>query len=943
MPSGIRRRARALGLTAAVALAAALSLAPPAPPRAHAATATTAWQDGQFTVDTPNLVRRSNVVLGRPNAAQSQFMPLGNGTLGAAVWAAGGFTAQLNRSDTYPDRKSPGWLTIPGLAKLTGATDYSAHLDLYDGTFTESGGGMTATASVRADKDELVVDVTGADPNSQQSAQLSLWSGRSPQALASGALGTLAETWVDNTQPGASGAVFGSLGAVTAGGQNVSAAVVDPETVKVSFSPHPDGSFRVVAAAPHWTGGDAQATATRLLGTDASAASAALEAAHLAWWHSYWGRIGLVRFSAADGSADYLENLRTLDLYDAAAESRDTYPGSQAGVADLFSPYQDDHKWDPGSYWQWNMRMQVQANLSAGAFDLNTPYFNLYRDNLTNIQSWTQAHMGQRPGSCVPETMRFNGQGYEYETWLSSPGLNCDAASGPYYNARTISTGAEVGLWVWRQYLMTRQTSFLAANYPLMAQASRFLLAYATTGPDGYLHTYPSNAHETQWDVHDPTTDLAAMQALFPATVQAARLLGRDPDLVTQLDAAIPELRPFARTDAATQSQLLTPAADAAGTDVIAPSYDPSASKMNSENIGLEPVWPYGLIGDSGSLSDLAERTYADRPNQEVNDWSDDPIQAARLGLGSEVAATLTGLTERYQHLPSGLATFVGDEPYVEQQGVVAAALDEALVQDYDGLIRIAPALPAGWDADGTVFVQGGSKVSVQVHGGTVTTVGVNAGSTGTLKLRNPWPGQPVEVVDGRDETTLVVAPTAATQISIPVVAGRSYLVQRPSAPVSALPVAAVTGMPPTAARTLGPVSIGLPATAAPNDQPLVSAASSRCLDDPGGSTSPGTRVDIWDCGGGANQNWTYTSGQALTTEGLCLDASGGGTSPGTAVILWPCQGSANQQWAFATDGTIRGVRSGLCLDVTAGATGNGTPLELWNCTAAANQHWSTA
>jgi len=171
-----------------------------------------------------------------------------------------------------------------------------------------------------------------------------------------------------------------------------------------------------------------------------------LESAHLAWWHGFWGRVGLVKLSSADGAADYLENLRTLDLYDAAAESRDTFPGTQAGVADLFSAYQDSHKWDPGAWWHWNIRMQVQANISSGAFDLNAPYFRLYQQNLAGIQAWTQAHMGNRAGICVPETMRFNGAGYEYETWLSSTPTNCDAASGPYYNARTISTGAEVGL-----------------------------------------------------------------------------------------------------------------------------------------------------------------------------------------------------------------------------------------------------------------------------------------------------------------------------------------------------------------------------------------------------------------------------------------------------------------------------------------------------------------
>ncbi|GAA1957800.1 RICIN domain-containing protein [Kitasatospora viridis] len=898
--------------------------------------ATTAWQAGRFTVDTPDLVRRSDVVLAGPNRDQTQALPLGNGTLGAAVWAAGGFTAQLNRSDTLPDRKSPGWLTIPGLAKLTSAPDFAAHLDLYDGTLVESGGGMTATVYIRADKDEMVVDVTGADPATPQTARLALWSGRSPQALAAGQVAALGETWVDNSQPGASGSTFGSLGAITAGGQAVTAAVVDPETVQVSFTPNADGSFRVVTAAPHWAGGDALATADSLLGTDATLPSASLSAAHLAWWHGFWGGIGLARFSSADGSADYLENLRTLDLYDAAAESRDTYPGSQAGEGDLFSPYQDSRNWDPGAYWHWNLRMQVQVNLSAGAFSLNDPYFSLYRDNLPAMQAWTQAHMGGRPGICVPETMRFNGQGYEYETWLSSPGLNCDASSGPYYNARTITTGAEVGLWVWQQYQMTGDRAFLAANYPLMAQSARFLLAYATTGADGKLHTYPSNAHETQWDVHDPTTDLAAEQTLFPATVQAAQLLGQDADLVAQLNAAIPKVLPFARTDAATRTQLLTPAADAAGQDVIAPSYDPAATNHNSENIGLEPVWPYGVIGDSGPLTDLAKRSYAVRPYPLANDWNLDPLDAARLGLGSEVGSTLTALTEKYQTLPAGFANFFAQDFYAEQQGVTAAALDEALVQDYDGLVRIAPALPPGWDADGTVFIQGADKVSVQVHGGQIGPVGINAGSTGSIKLRNPWPGHQVQVVDGTDETTVVVKATTAAQLTIPAVRGSSYVVQQVADPVRGRTVATVTGTPATQPRSLGSVTIGLPKSSA-----LVGAASGRCLDDPGASTTAGTQVDIWDCGGGLNQQWTPHPDGSLTVKGQCLDADGAGTVPGTRVILWPCSGSANQKWSLATDGSIRATASGLCLDVTNGATDNGSPVQLWTCSGSANQRWT--
>ena len=75
--------------------------------------------------------------------------------------------------------------------------------------------------------------------------------------------------------------------------------------------------------------------------------------------------------------------------------------------------------------------------------------------------------MGGRPGACVPETMRFNGPGYENETWIPAPAINCGEDSQPYYNARTISTGAEVALWVWEQYEYTDNIEFLKKNYPV--------------------------------------------------------------------------------------------------------------------------------------------------------------------------------------------------------------------------------------------------------------------------------------------------------------------------------------------------------------------------------------------------------------------------------------------------------------------------------------------
>jgi hypothetical protein len=759
---------------------------------------TTAWKAGHFAVDAGGLLGRSDIVLGEPNTRPGEAMPMGNGRLGIAVWAAEGFTAQLNRADTLPHRDSPGQLVLPGLAALTSAKDFSGRLDLYNGSFVEHGGGISLTAYVQVSTDTLVVDVTGADPNVTQTATLRLWEPRKPNATAANRVGMLEQTWVDHYGPGATGETFGALAAITATGRDVSVAVSSPRSVTVTFKPAADGHFRVMVASPQYNGSKEQ-----LAGIESALANADPQE-HIAWWHAFWHRAGLIKLTSADGSAEYLENLRNLYLYTAAAESGSRFPGSQAGIADLFSAVQDLHHWDPAAFWHWNLRMQVAANIDAGVSELNAPYFRLYRENLANIKDWTRTHMAGRPGICVPETMRFNGPGVEFEgEWDPSKpaviGLDCDANSRPYYNARTLSTGAEVSLWIWRQYLATGDRAFLASNYPVMAASAQFLLAYETRGSDGKMHTHPSNAHEQEWDTIDPTTDLSARTALFPAVVQAANLLHTDSRLVQQLEAELKQIPALPQVEKA----------GAGGKQmVITESYDPDAVAHNEENIGLEPVWPYSLIGDNSPMLALAKSTYATRPYPVHQDWSFDPVQAARLGLGDEVQSTLIALTERYQKYINGFANWGGPEGefYVEQEGVVALALAEALVQDYDGLIRIAPATPSQWDFEGSVWVRDRTRVDVQVRAGIPTTVAIEAGATSTLRIRNPWPNEPVQVMDAQGKAVLK---SAASILELPVRRGEAYLLVRSSAAGAPPPFAPISGTPSRQLKRLGPVQLG--------------------------------------------------------------------------------------------------------------------------------------
>ncbi len=560
-------------------------------------------------------------------------------------------------------------------------------------------------------------------------------------------------------------------------------------------------------AAPTWTGGDSIATTNSVLNGAATRPANEVRDAHLQWWHNYWNSAGLIKISSADGTGDYVENLRTIYLYSSAAQSRGVLPGSQAGVADLFTFSQDKRDWYPSGYWFWNLRMQVAANLSAGLPGLNDPMFRLYKDNIDAIASWTSSRMPGRQGLCVPETMRFNGNGtYNGGTDNAS----CDSIIAPTYNSLTVTTGAEIGLWVWEHYRMTDDRAFLTAHYPLIKGAAQFLLSHATTGADGKLHTL-SNAHETQWGVTDPTTDIAAMQAFFPIAVKAAQTLNVDSALVSQLNAAIPKIQPLPRTDTATQTQLLGPASDANGNNMIGLSTQPTAARHNSENIGLEAVWPFNLVGDSGPLTALGRRTYTARSYVNGNDWSYDALHAARLGMAPEMKTALLAAIRSYQVYPSGMASFTAQqafEPYIEQSGVLAMTVAEGLVQDYDGVLRIAPSWPSDWTGEGTVAIGHKSKAHVQITNGSPTTVGITSGANQQLVVRSPWPGQSVTVVDGQTRAT-VVAPQSNATFTIPAQAGRTYLVEKTGS--SAQPFQAISGTPATAARRWDKATIGLP------------------------------------------------------------------------------------------------------------------------------------
>jgi hypothetical protein len=149
--------------------------------------------------------------------------------------------------------------------------------------------------------------------------------------------------------------------------------------------------------------------------------------------------------------------------------------------------------------------------------------------------------------------------------------------------------------------------------------------------------------------------------------------------------------------------------------------------------------------------------------------------------------------------------------------------------------------------------------------------------------------------------------------------------------------------IPPAAAQIMA--NAGPTDGSGPQTGELRGVGSNRCLDVPGATTQTGTQLQIWDCHGGSNQQWTYTAAGELTVYSggsqRCLDAEGAGTSNGTAAIIWTCHGGANQRWNLNPNGSITNVHNGLCLDVSGFGTTNGSQVHLWTCHGDTNQQWN--
>ena len=114
-----------------------------------------------------------------------------------------------------------------------------------------------------------------------------------------------------------------------------------------------------------------------------------------------------------------------------------------------------------------------------------------------------------------------------------------------------------------------------------------------------------------------------------------------------------------------------------------------------------------------------------------------------------------------------------------------------------------------------------------------------------------------------------------------------------------------------------------------------------KCFDVRGMVDANNVPLQVWDCGGTWNQQFSYdgATGYLRTAKGRCVEVDKlVNFQNGDPVDTRNCWGGVNQKWDIDLFGELQLRGTNKCLEIKDYDTDNGTPIWLWDCYVGANQ-----
>jgi hypothetical protein len=351
--------------------------------------------------------------------------------------------------------------------------------------------------------------------------------------------------------------------------------------------------------------------------------------------------------------------------------------------------HEDDRDWGRRFTYQ-NQRLLYWPLLMSGDFDLMQPFFNYYWNLLPIRRAITKAWFGHE-GAYYRENIEPTGGerdcGRSGKPPKTKPGENQGKG---YYHSYYFTCGLEtVAMMI--DYVNYTGDEVFRDNVlvPFAREVLLFFDEHYPRDADGKVRLDPAMVLETWWIAVNPAPDVAGLRFCLDELLAMKAGSAADQAEWRRFRAEMPPI--FLR--------------EIDGRKAIAPAQE-WASRHNSENGELYPVFPFRCFGLGLGTKDIVEWTMKHRTLKNAfgyRCWTQDQIHWAYAGNAAE---TQEGLVHRFRNASTQCRfPLYGSQgpdscPDFDHFGSGSTALQRMLVQQAGDKILLLPAWPADWDAD---------------------------------------------------------------------------------------------------------------------------------------------------------------------------------------------------------------------------------------------------
>ncbi len=710
-----------------------------------------------------------NLHFDRPIALWDEAIPLGSGLTGCLIYGDGApLKLSLDRGDLWDCRPAPEVLdenyTYEELIRLVRAGDQQGILDRFDDFYSrypyptklpagnlqlyfDAPTGVKSTLSLQRAEGEVTVQTAGGD--CRISAFLSA-KNQFGYLKMEGVLPNVQLFTHDFTSPEVEEKYSLNFNS-TKKMQYAPAEEISVGNVRGRVQAIPDGGFALLYAEKSTETGreavyyipcsrDGEGWLEKAAAAVESALKQGYDAAlqdHLAWWEGFWKK------SAVTLPDKELEKQWYLSHYYLGSCSRKGfYPMPLQGVWTADSghlpPWKGDYHGD------LNLQFSYYSSLKSDHLEECECFLDFFtRRNCTAGRRFAETFFDAPGGACMPSVFAFDGT---------------SLGGWPMYATTITNQIWELHVY-YQYYKYTGNETFLAETLlPQLKECETVVRRWLAEDENGRLVLPLSSSPEindneiTSWLPHISNYDLALLRFLYLALVEFT-----DDESYPGILARLPDY-----------------AADESGYQ-ICEGMPLNISHRHFSH--LMQAFPLDIV----DWADPKDRALVETSVNHLKDlgpewwvgfsftWMAD--LDARLGNGESAVKQLK-LLVRHLYSPNGFH-LNGDQlksgltrhhyrPFtLETNMMFAESVQEMLMQCYDGVIRVFPAVPEQWMEDCSfdgLLAYGNVKVSASAQGGRVQSVTLYARNGGSVRFLNPFTGKEETYEMTKDEVKTIQA-----------------------------------------------------------------------------------------------------------------------------------------------------------------------------------------